>query len=329
MQSLCFRCPPNHSIVSSSNSSFVCDDIASQLISNGLDFKVILGGGAEQFYQNVSHVTPKTPGSRKDGKNLFKQWLSEQRKRNRRHALVFHPYELRRLNLTKVDYLFGLLAPSHLDFEIHGTDQPSLSEMTRIAVQILSRNPKGYVLLVEGGRIDHGHHINRANYALTEALALERAVNSTIGLVDTDETLVVVTADHSHGYGVVGYANRRTHILGLDDSQLADDGYPYLISNYFSGPGASSGKPRENPLISRTYRNGYRQQALIPLRRGMHAADDVPLYATGPFNQLFHRPVDNTFVAYATMFSLCLGPYENEPHCFRRSVTSGTGLPAV
>ncbi|KAF7261170.1 hypothetical protein EG68_01600 [Paragonimus skrjabini miyazakii] len=287
--------------VSSSNSSFVCDDIASQLIDKGLDFKVILGGGAKHFYQNVSEVTPKTPGSRTDGKNLFKQWLSEQRKRNRRHALVFHPYELRRLNLDKVDYLFGLLAPSHLDYEIRRTDQPSLSEMTQIAVKILSRNPKGYLLLVESGRIDHGHHTNQAKYALTETLALERAVNTTIGLVNIDETLVLVTADHSHGYGVIGYANRRTHILGLDDSQLADDGHPYLISNYFSGPGASSGKPRGNPSIGRTFENGYRQQALIPLRRGVHAADDVPLYATGPFNQLFHRPVDNTFVAYATI----------------------------
>ncbi|KAF5405630.1 hypothetical protein PHET_00836 [Paragonimus heterotremus] len=314
----------NQPKVSSSNSSFVCDDIASQLIDKGLDFKVILGGGARHFYQNVSDVTPKTPGSRTDGKNLFKQWLSEQRKRNRRHALVFNPYELRRLNLNKVDYLFGLLAPSHLDFDIRRTDQPSLSEMTQIAVKVLSRNPKGYLLLVESGRIDHGHHTNQAKYALTETLALERAVNSTIGLVDTDRTLVLVTADHSHGYGVIGYANRRTNVLGLDDSQLADDGHPYLISDYFSGPGASSGKPRETPSVGRTFENGYRQQALIPLRRGVHAADDVPLYATGPFNQLFHRPVDNTFVAYATMFSLCLGPYTNEPHCFRQNATFST-----
>jgi alkaline phosphatase len=37
-------------------------------------------------------------------------------------------------------------------------DQPSIVEMTEKAIQILSRNPNGFFLFVEGGRIDHGHH---------------------------------------------------------------------------------------------------------------------------------------------------------------------------
>ncbi|KAA3676006.1 alkaline phosphatase [Paragonimus westermani] len=253
-----------NSEVSSSDSSFVCDDIASQLITNGLDFNVILGGGSKMFYQNASAVTPKSPGSREDGKNLFEQWLREQQKRNRRYKLVFDSEELKQMNLDEVDYLFGLLAPNHLDYEIGRTDQPSLSELTEIAVKILSRNPKGYLLLVEGGRIDHGHHSNQANalsksfdipqrfvdpmymvgfwvthicatrlkytrYALTETLALEKAVNTATKHVNLDETLMVVTADHSHAYGVIGYANRRTHILDLDDSQVVGSGSVFII----------------------------------------------------------------------------------------------------
>ncbi|KAF6770672.1 hypothetical protein AHF37_10829 [Paragonimus kellicotti] len=184
----------------------------------------------------------------------------------------------------------------------------------------------------------HSTDRNQENqpYALTETLVLERAVNSTIELVDTNQTLVLVTADHSHGYGVIGYANRRTHILGLDDSQL-----PRVTSFRLMMDIRISSQitlvVQELPLVNRVrilqpgeiFGNAYRQQALIPLRRGVHAADDVPLYATGPFNQLFHRPVDNTFVAYATMFSLCLGPYENEPHCSQQNATSSTDLPAV
>ncbi|KAF8569656.1 hypothetical protein P879_01738 [Paragonimus westermani] len=303
------------------NSSFVCDDIASQLITNGVDFNVILGGGSKMFYQNVSDVTPKVPGSRNDDRNLLEQWLQEQQKRNRRHKMVFDSEELKQSNLADIDYLFGLLAPSHLEFDIRRRNQLSLSEMTEIAVKILSRNPKGYLLLVEGGRIDHAHHGNQAKYALTDTLALERAVNNAARQVDADRTLMVVTADHSHVYGVVGYAGRRTHVLDVDESQRANDGYPYLISAYINGPAGLVKEPRRDPSTDRIFEDDYRQQALVPLGYSTHAADDVPLYATGPFSELFHGPLDNTYVAYATMFALCLDPYTHEPHCIRRNAS--------
>ncbi|KAA3670107.1 alkaline phosphatase, partial [Paragonimus westermani] len=95
------------SLVSPSDSSFVCEDIASQLITNGLDFNVILAGGSRMFYQNASAVTPEMPGSRTDGKNLFEHWLREQQTRNRAHKLVFNAEELRKLNLSEIDHLLG------------------------------------------------------------------------------------------------------------------------------------------------------------------------------------------------------------------------------
>ena len=42
------------------------------------------------------------------------------------------------------------------------SDQPSLVNMTVIAINMLSKNPNGFVLMVEGGRIDHAHHENYA-----------------------------------------------------------------------------------------------------------------------------------------------------------------------
>jgi alkaline phosphatase len=54
------------------------------------------------------------------------------------------------------------------------------------------------VLLVEGGKIDHAHHFNLARHAMEETLALERAVEGALEMVDIRETLVIVTADHSH-----------------------------------------------------------------------------------------------------------------------------------
>ncbi|KAF7234623.1 hypothetical protein EG68_11734 [Paragonimus skrjabini miyazakii] len=217
--------------------------------------------------------------------------------------------------------LCGLTAQDHLDYEIHRTDQPSLAEMTEKGIKFLSRNPKGYLLLVEGGRIDHGHHSNQARYALTEMLALEKAVSTAMSRVSLNETLMVVTADHSHAYGVIGYGNRRRHVLDLDNSRLGSDGYPYFISAYFSGPGGSAKQPRRDPSNDRIFEDGYRQQALVPLSSATHAADGVPLYAIGPLSQLFHRSMDNTYVAHATTFALCLEGYQEEPHCIRRNVS--------
>ncbi|KAF8563107.1 hypothetical protein P879_11978, partial [Paragonimus westermani] len=90
-------------------------------------------------------------------------------------------------------------------------------------------------------------------YALTETLALEKAVKTATKHVNLDETLMVVTADHSHAYGVIGYANRRRQVLNLDNSRLALDGYPYHISAYFSGPGGSAKQPRGDPSNDRIF----------------------------------------------------------------------------
>ncbi|CAH8564929.1 unnamed protein product [Schistosoma intercalatum] len=58
--------------------------------------------------------------------------------------------------------LEGLFAPSNMAYQLENQDQPSLADMTEATIKILSRNPKGFLLLVEGGRIDHGHHVNQA-----------------------------------------------------------------------------------------------------------------------------------------------------------------------
>lgn len=62
---------------------------------------------------------------------------------------------------------------------------------------------------VSGGRIDHAHHYNNAYRALDETLALEEAVQAVMKEVDLTETLLVVTADHSHVLTLGGLATHR------------------------------------------------------------------------------------------------------------------------
>ena len=68
--------------------------------------------------------------------------------------------------------------------------------------------------LIAGSRIDHGHHYNSAAKALEETIALDTAVERALELVNLDDTLVIVTADHSHPLSISSYASRGNPILG-------------------------------------------------------------------------------------------------------------------
>lgn len=76
--------------------------------------------------------------------------------------------------------------------------EPSLIEMTEKAIQILRKNPNGYLLFVEGGRIDQAHHDNNARRALDDLVVFDNAIGKTVEMVSLEDTLIVVTADHSH-----------------------------------------------------------------------------------------------------------------------------------
>ena len=72
--------------------------------------------------------------------------------------------------------------------------------------------------MVEGGRIDHAHHDTHANIALDETLALDKAVQTAMTTLKSkfldDDTLVIVTADHSHTMSLPGYTGRDTPFPG-------------------------------------------------------------------------------------------------------------------
>lgn len=189
------------------NSSLV-DDIAEQLVYGEVAnrLKVMMGGGSRAFY-NTSTISHGLPGHRLDGKSLVTEWLAADSKRvfvNDRRGLMAlsadTPQVMGLFNSDHVEY--------NLDIQRDGLQEvmPSLTDMTLKAIQILSKNENGYFLFSEGGRIDHGHHKNEAKYAIDEAAEFSRAIEETLKVVDLNETLIVVTADHGHVMTLGGYA---------------------------------------------------------------------------------------------------------------------------
>lgn len=122
--------------------------------------------------------------------------------------------------------------------EANKTTEPTLSEMTEIAIRSLSRNEKGFFLFVEGGRIDDAHHGNLVHMALDETIEMSHAVARAAELVSQEDSLIVVTADHAHVMAFNGYTPRGSDILGTSGILTDLNGIPYMTLSYTNGPGA-------------------------------------------------------------------------------------------
>jgi alkaline phosphatase len=113
----------------------------------------------------------------------------------------------------------GLFSPDYMPFAMERdtspAGQPSIFNMTEQALKLLSKNPKGYVLMVEGGKIDVAHHEGYVWHALHETSEFSDAVAHAVQATNPDDTLIVVTADHSHTLTIAAYPERGTDILGL------------------------------------------------------------------------------------------------------------------
>lgn len=130
--------------------------------------------------------------------------------------------------------------------------EPSLTEMTEAAIRILQSQPgdQGFVLLVEGGRIDHAHHEGYSNMAMYETVEFDRAIRRARELLPMEETLVLVTADHSHGLTINGYPTRGNPINGWAGEDA--DNIPMTTLMYSTGPGHMSHEEREQSVTRNT-----------------------------------------------------------------------------
>ncbi len=298
-----------------------CEDIAVQLIEfgygDGID--VILGGGRRHFLPESLVGIEGRKGRRADNRNLLEEW----QQRYPEGRLVQNSAEFSQLREDTSEPVLGLFNSSHMryapDRKNDEQGEPNLAQMTSLAIKKLQQEHKGFFLMVEGGRIDHAHHAGNAKVALMETLEFAEAVAAVDQLTDDEDTLIIVTADHSHTLVAGGYATRGNPILGkvvTNDGrgnakkEVARDleGNPYTTLSYLNGPGyAEMGSASTNP--DRRYREaavsgkqtlegvdtedvGYHQEAMVPLEDETHSVVDVPVYAKGPGAHLLSGTIE-------------------------------------
>ncbi len=191
------------------------EKIAADFLKTDID--VFIGGGKDYFT------------NRKDGQNL-----ADQLKTKGYRVL----YNLDSIVAVKEGKLAGLTAPEHNPPYSEGRAD-MLPKATQTSLDILSKNQKGFFLMVEGSQIDWGGHENNIDYIINETLDFDRAVGKALEFAQNNpNTLVVVTADHETGG------------LGLNQGNISkgtvEAGYTtehhtgVMVPVYAFGPGAEN-----------------------------------------------------------------------------------------
>jgi alkaline phosphatase len=161
--------------------------IAIKYLDLGID--VIMGGGLENF----------SPEIRKDKRDLFQDFSKKGYTVIKdRQALTAH---------TKTNTpILGIFHQDALPYALdRSSDQqliekiPTLAEMTTKAIATLKQNKKGFVLQVEGGKVDWAAHANDIGALLYDQIAFDEAIAAAMDFAEKDgETLVIITTDHGN-----------------------------------------------------------------------------------------------------------------------------------
>ncbi len=297
-----------------------CQDIARQFVEFdiGDGIEIALAGGSQHFEGILKGGLRLGPTD-----DLVDEWLAKEEGRqfvsNRDELLA---------SANQPGHVLGLFSASHMTYTFdrnEETTEPTLAEMTSVAIDRLSLNPNGYYLMVEAGRIDHGHHQGQAEYALSETQALSEAVQAALDKVNLDETLILVTADHSHTLTMGGYPMRGNPILGhvrendmfgvpFEEDALGMDGKTYSTLGYYNGPGAIEGdRPDAPPRFDEDGQPAV-QQSVVPAFMDLgpfgkrvaetHAGEDVALYAIGPQAHLVGGVLEQHVIFHIMTYAL-------------------------
>ncbi|RTL40488.1 MAG: alkaline phosphatase [Rhodocyclaceae bacterium] len=288
------------------------NNIAAQAVPGGAGYNSALGdgvdvllGGGRQFF-----LPAAAGGKRTDGRDLTAEFV------NKGYTYVKNKTEFDAASASSTKKLVGLFTSSHMSYDIDRDPavEPSLAEMTTKAIDILSKNNKGFFLMVEGGRIDHALHETTARKALQDTVAFDDAIKTAIAKMktidaDLSNTLIVVTADHDHTIVLNGYAARtgattasNPGVLGLLKNfvtgalNLDSSGNPFTIIGF--GNGENRPATRTALTDAQVADKNYHQEAAIPMAAGSetHGGTDVFLGAIGRGADKFTGVITNTEV---------------------------------
>jgi alkaline phosphatase len=295
-------------------------DIALQLM-DAMEAGIIdvaMGGGRRAFLPSNMKGEEGDDGRREDGRNLIAEGMEKG------WAYAWNKESAAALPLDGSKPILALFESSHMQFEADRTDEPSLAEMTEVAIKVLSTNPNGFFLQIEAGRIDHALHDGNLARVVTDGEAMAAAVKMADDMTNDEDTLIIVTADHGHNLAFNGYCGRGSNILGLcmeidpngvaalPTPNLGLDGKPFTVAGFVNGPGAIVTEQADGtwsgtrPDVTEEIAKGldYLQQSAVPLESETHSGIDVQSYAKGPWAHLLTGVFEQNYIFNVMQYAM-------------------------
>ncbi|MCG5254732.1 alkaline phosphatase [Brevibacillus agri] len=274
------------------NMDAIANDYYDQLINGKHKIDVLLGGGLKNFVRKDRNLTEEF---KKDG-----------------YSFVTTKEELLK---DKNDKILGLFAEGGLDKMIDRSQStPSLEDMTKAAIERLSKDNDGFFLMVEGSQIDWAGHDNDIVAAMSEMEDFEKAFKAAIDFAKKDgHTLVVATADHSTGGLSVG-ANGKYNFL-VAPIKAAKRTPDFISAEIAKGANVEETLKKYIELeltaeeiqsvknAAATKKQGdidnaieaiFNARSFTGWTTGGHTGEDVNVYAFGPGKEQFYGLIDNT-----------------------------------
>ena len=270
------------------------NDIADQYFDRQIDGKpvidVMLGGGLK-FMQ-------------REDRDLVSEF------RNAGYEVAVDKSELLAM---EGDKLLGLFSPKGLPRAWDRSDKvPDLADMSRVALNTLSRNPQGFFLMVEGSQIDWAAHGSSIAGVVSEMEDFIAAVRVVLNFArKNDDTLVVITADHETGGlalardGIYAWNPQPMHGMkatprGMTNRYLAgEEALADIVAKNVafeltaSEIEALNAALREEDPSDAAIAAVFNKRTLTGWTSHGHTGVDVPLYATGPGSERFHGVMQN------------------------------------
>ncbi|MCQ2003654.1 alkaline phosphatase [Rhizobium sp. NRK18] len=308
---------------------------------------VILGGGSAYF------LSKDVPGSkRKDDNDYIAQF------KDAGYTLATSKTELDAAAGTNTGKLLGLFHTGNMDVALDrmflkkGTvdkfpDQPGLVDMTKTALDQLSKNPEGFFLMVEAASVDKMSHPMDWERSEFDVIEMDQAVGAAMEFAKTHpDTLIVVTGDHTHGVSIVGTVDDEKpgdvmseKVGTYDDAGFPNytdengDGYPDKVDvsrriqmyagnhpEYYEtfrpkmdGPFEPSIKNADGKYVANPAYKDVPGAVLMPANipsdgdTAAHTVDDVVLQATGPGSEEFKGYMEQSDVYKVLMDTFALG----------------------
>ncbi|RZA28804.1 MAG: alkaline phosphatase [Lysobacteraceae bacterium] len=263
-------------------------------LGDGVD--VLMGGGRHHFTPFDKAINPK---GRADGRDLLAELAAQgYAVANTRAGMMSARPGRKFVGIYSAD--------THMDYSLaRRPEQPTLSEMALKAIELLSKDPDGFFLMVEGGKIDHALHDNNARNALADTVAFDEAIQAAIDRMRTidpglENTLIVITADHDHTMVLNGYPKRGSKVLDIvhdyATGQPKKDADGKTFTALVFGNGKVRPDLRQDVDSAAAQADDYKQEAGVHTVYESHGGGDVKLYATGAGSAPFKGTMENTQV---------------------------------